>query len=196
MHHPVTGGDPLQGRLRLGEQRMAIATEHADLFAIQRAVFEARPRTAEIGDRQVQLAFDHRQFQLGGRIDEKVQLDILVAPLEARQRIAETGLGQGREIVREAQVQLPDQTSGQRLRLVAKQADGVEHRSRSLQHPAALGGQSEAALAALAEPVAEALLQAGDVHADVRLAHVQLGLGRGETAALHHAGEDAQQTQV
>ena len=28
------------------------------------------------------------------------------------------------------------------------------------------------------------------------LAHVQLGLGRGETAALHHAGEDAQQTQV
>ena len=30
----------------------------------------------------------------------------------ARQRIAETGLGQGREIVRQAQVQLPDQTSG------------------------------------------------------------------------------------
>lgn len=94
--------DGRSGRTRFSGRKPSL--EYRPLYREEIGVF--------CGDRHPLFAFDHRQFQLGGRIDEKVQLDILVAPLEARQRIAETGLGQGREIVRQAQVQLPDQTSG------------------------------------------------------------------------------------
>ena len=131
-----------------------------------------------------------------GELTKKVQLDILVAPLEARQRIAETGLGQGREIVRQARYSSPTKRPDNACAWSRNRpmASNIVREASSTRRPLAVSRKPP--LAALAEPVAEALLQAGDVHADVRLAHVQLGLGRGETAALHHAGEDAQQTQV
>ena len=105
-------------------------------------------------------------------------------------------VGQGDEVVGEADVQLAAQVLVQAVDLGAEALQGAEQLQRRLVHLAAFLGQGEAGAAALAQAQAEALLQVAHLLADGRAADAQHALGGREAAALDDAAEDAQQADI
>ena len=162
----------------------------------QGAVLQRRLGAGEVADRQVQPVLQEQALQLGGGGGDQLQVHGLVALAETADRPGELRQDFHVQPLGQADAHLAQQLVRHAARLVAEALDGDEQPPRRLQQVFALGRQAEAALAALAQAVAQARLQLGHLDADAGLAQAQFALRGAEAAALHHGDEEPQQLQV
>ncbi|MNN60680.1 hypothetical protein D3C81_1758770 [compost metagenome] len=66
------------------------------------------------------MPIDDRQLKLRGRIDEDVHVHVVVALIKTADGRIDPGGGQGRDVIRQAEIQITHQAPGQVLCLVAK----------------------------------------------------------------------------
>jgi hypothetical protein len=107
----------------------------------------------------------------------------LIAGPKPADRVADARARRYRRVADHANIECADQLAADIARLHAEGIDGGQQGARRVDELLAARGQAEAAAAALAQPVAEARFQRGELRADGRLADVERGLGRRDAAA-------------
>ncbi|MNF77462.1 hypothetical protein D3C85_639650 [compost metagenome] len=151
---------------RLVEQWVADAAVQRLFFLEQQLVVECGLGGGKVADGQVQLILQQASLQFGRHGAEQFDLHRLVALAKTADGGAQPFQHLVIQCFGQANVEAAEQLVGHALGLALEGVDGAEQLARGQQHLLALGGQTKAGLAALAQAKAQARLQLGHLRAD------------------------------
>ncbi len=118
------------------------------------------------------------------------------AILELGERIGDPHLGQGDQVIGDADIEFAPKVAMQGIHLVAKTLQVRDQPARGLVHGFSFGGEHETGAPALAQREPEPGLQFAHMDGDGRPADPEAGRSRREARGVDHGAEYPQQTQV